>query len=782
MRFRVLRPHAQGGIGKVSVAFDAELQREVALKQIKPERADDADSRARFLLEAEVTGRLEHPGIVPVYGLGVDLQGRPFYAMRFVRGKSLEEAIRHYHRPDADSPRNARARALELRSLLDRFADVCHTIAYAHSRGVLHRDLKPANILLGPFNESLVVDWGLAKVLGRSAVPEKDLPPNTFQSPTNTRKTRAIPMRPIGMAAGEEQPARTDDAAPLGLSSSTDTQAGTAFGTPAFMSPEQAEGRLDQLGPASDVYSLGAVLYTLLCGKAPFEYVWCDVTALIDRVRLGEFPPPRKVNARVPRELEAVCLKAMAMRPEDRYASATDLALEIERWLADEPVACYREPAPARLARWGRRHKPVVAGAAALLLTAVAALVGGNRPGRPRAAQYRRLSGGRPCTSASWSPRKPNHSAAATRSAASTSRIANTSMTTSPWPTSSWTTARPTSRNGNGSTPTGWGTRSSRPSRARARVETSGRWRFHPTARFWPAAPGPGVTWATGRPASCSCARSRPVAEVFALRGLTGAVQALAFSPDGRRLAAAWGFTGKDQGAVLAVFDIPGGRKVWEKPERGAQILSLAYSPDGRSIASGCGSFTEPAPIGFARLRDAATGEPIGPRSPAGPAVCSAWRFHQTAASSRWPAATSPTSATCQSPRRPIVHRLRGHANFIYCGRLFAGRPERGHGRLGQDHPALGPRRPARNFKPCSAIAASSGAWRFRPTAPSSSREAKTRACGGGTWPAAGKTPRFTGTPALSIAWPLAPTALWPHREARTAPSSSGRRRRPIPR
>ena len=173
MRFHVLRPHAQGGIGKVSVAFDAELQREVALKQIKPERADDADSRARFLLEAEVTGRLEHPGIVPVYGLGADEQGRPFYAMRFVRGTSLEEAIRHYHRCRIDTRRNARARALELRQLLDRFADVCHTVAYAHSRGVLHRDLKPANILLGPFNESLVVDWGLAKVLGRSPSPRK---------------------------------------------------------------------------------------------------------------------------------------------------------------------------------------------------------------------------------------------------------------------------------------------------------------------------------------------------------------------------------------------------------------------------------------------------------------------------------------------------------------------------------------------------------------------------------------------------------------------------------
>ena len=380
MRFHVLRPHAQGGIGKVSVAFDAELQREVALKQIKPERADDADSRARFLREAEVTGSLEHPGIVPVYGLGVDDHGRPFYAMRFVRGTSLEEAIRQYHQADGDQRRDARSRALELRTLLDRFADVCHTVAYAHSRGVLHRDLKPANILLGPFNESLVVDWGLAKVLASAPAAEGAAP---------QRMLRAAPaagqpdedsddMSPDACCAAAEEKRQLSNAGkPLGFSSSTDTAAGTAFGTPAFMSPEQAAGRLDQLGPASDVYSLGAVLYTLLTGRTPFEFVWCDVTALIDRVRLGEFPPPRKVNAQVSRPLEAICLKAMSLQPQDRHESAEHLAGEIKRWLADEPVASYREPVPARLARWGRRNKPVVAGLAALLVTAVVALSAG---------------------------------------------------------------------------------------------------------------------------------------------------------------------------------------------------------------------------------------------------------------------------------------------------------------------------------------------------------------------------------------------------------------------
>jgi eukaryotic-like serine/threonine-protein kinase len=166
-RFRILRPHARGGLGEVFVALDAELHREVALKQILEMHADDPMSRQRFVAEAEITGGLEHPGVVPVYGLGTYGGGRPYYAMRFIKGDSLKEAIEHFYCDPALNGDPGR-RSLELRKLLRRFLDVTNAIDYAHSRGVIHRDVKPANIILGKHGETLVVDWGLAKAVGRA--------------------------------------------------------------------------------------------------------------------------------------------------------------------------------------------------------------------------------------------------------------------------------------------------------------------------------------------------------------------------------------------------------------------------------------------------------------------------------------------------------------------------------------------------------------------------------------------------------------------------------------
>ena len=188
-RFRILRPHARGGLGEVFVAQDEELHREVALKEIQERHADHPESRARFLLEAEITGGLEHPGIVPVYGLGQYADGRPFYAMRFIKGDSLKDAIERFHKEDARR-RAASERSLELRKLLGRFVDVCDAIAYAHSRGVLHRDLKPGNVMLGKYGETLVVDWGLAKPVGGPA--DKD---GEAEEPACSRRRRATRRR-----------------------------------------------------------------------------------------------------------------------------------------------------------------------------------------------------------------------------------------------------------------------------------------------------------------------------------------------------------------------------------------------------------------------------------------------------------------------------------------------------------------------------------------------------------------------------------------------------------
>ena len=176
-RFQLIRPHASGGIGQVWLARDSELQRDVAIKEIQPRFAEHADQRARFVLEAEVTGNLEHPGIVPVYSLGKNAEGRPYYAMRFIRGESLAVAIRRFHHDFRQNAGSATTRSrrpskwgIEFRQLVRRFLDVCNAIDYAHSRGVLHRDLKPANIMLGHYGETLVVDWGLAKVIGKDDV------------------------------------------------------------------------------------------------------------------------------------------------------------------------------------------------------------------------------------------------------------------------------------------------------------------------------------------------------------------------------------------------------------------------------------------------------------------------------------------------------------------------------------------------------------------------------------------------------------------------------------
>jgi len=340
--YQDLRYHASGALGEVFLARNAELNREVALKFLKSSRARDPASLRRFLQEAEVTGRLEHPGVVPIYTLGADAAGAPCYAMRFIRGATLQDAIDGFHTAER-SGRDASERSLALRELLTRFVSVCTTVAYAHSRAILHRDLKPRNVMLGRYDETLVVDWGLAK-----------------------------PFAPGDVAACAGEEALLPSSGSSGSGSDTPTVG--VVGTLAYMSPEQAEARWDVVGPASDIFSLGAVLYAILTGQPPYQ-LGSD-GEIIERVKQCRFPKPREVKPEVPRSLEAICQKAMAARPADRYATALDLAGDVKCWLADEPVTAWREPVSVRIRRWARRNRTAVAAAAAVLVLGLVGLVG----------------------------------------------------------------------------------------------------------------------------------------------------------------------------------------------------------------------------------------------------------------------------------------------------------------------------------------------------------------------------------------------------------------------
>jgi tetratricopeptide (TPR) repeat protein/tRNA A-37 threonylcarbamoyl transferase component Bud32 len=335
-RYRPVRFHARGGLGEVFLAEDAELRRPVALKRIQGRYADDPDSRRRFLVEAEITARLEHPGVVPVLGLVEDGAGQPCYAMRFIEGPTLAQAIKEFHEADLQAGRDPGERSLALRKLLGHFVAVCNTVGYAHSRGVLHRDLKPQNVMLGKYGETLVVDWGLAKPLDRTEAER---------------------------AGGEQSLGLGGRAGPEGA-----TQPGEVKGTPEFMSPEQAAGKMTAVGPPADIFGLGAVLYTILTGRPPYQGNLHDVLV---RAHGAVFPAPRRLKPGVPRALEAVCRKAMAVQPGDRYATAQELGAEVERWLADQPVTAWREPLLVRSGRWVRRHKPLVAAASSMVLVAL---------------------------------------------------------------------------------------------------------------------------------------------------------------------------------------------------------------------------------------------------------------------------------------------------------------------------------------------------------------------------------------------------------------------------
>jgi len=317
-RYAELTFHKSGGLGALFRARDKDLHRDVVIKFIHERCRVEPEILSQFHVEAEVTGRLDHPGVVPVYGIGQDWDGQPFYVMRMIHGRELQQAIQEYHEAGGPASRSRENRQ-RLFALLEHLVSACNTVAYAHDVGIIHCDLEPANIMIGKYGETFVLDWGLATSFERTA---------TFVEANEPS------MRPR---------------------SAESAHPGQRGGTLGYVSPEQlsSDGRL---APTSDVYSLGASLYEILLGSPPFNGRDSDV---VEQIRQGQFQRPRDVNRRVSRRLEAICLKAMSLAQKDRYRTAKQLAADLKNWMRDDEVQAAPDNVLGRVSRHARRHRGI---------------------------------------------------------------------------------------------------------------------------------------------------------------------------------------------------------------------------------------------------------------------------------------------------------------------------------------------------------------------------------------------------------------------------------------
>ncbi len=337
----------QGGLGEVYTGSDRATGRNLAVKFLNGWALRQYHCLKAFRLEAAITSQLEHPNIVPVYAVGDTPDGQPFYAMRLIPGRTFGAAIAELHeRPFPQD--TVDAKRASSRQLLAQFVLICKAIAYAHNRGIVHRDIKPANVMLGKFGEVVVLDWGLAVRIDRDE-----------RARSSGEYSILLPTLVEGDQAGLKPLLKKE---PIS-------------GTPAYMSPEQHEGMVPG-HEASDVYSLGATLYHLLTGQPPFLG---DLATVRERVLRGDVVPPLRLKKDVSRTMEAICLKAMARNPAERYESALELAHDVENHLADLPVVAHRETLLGQAARWTRRNRTLtlmgVVTALLLLLTLGVALL-----------------------------------------------------------------------------------------------------------------------------------------------------------------------------------------------------------------------------------------------------------------------------------------------------------------------------------------------------------------------------------------------------------------------
>jgi len=319
---------ARGAMGRIVRAWDEELRREVALK-VQAGPGGDTRLQRRFLEEAQITAQLDHPGIVPVHELGLLANGRPFFAMQLVRGRDLGQILAAV-RDGRDGWTRTRVLGVLLR--------VCEAMAFAHDRGVVHRDLKPGNVMVGRFGEAFVMDWGLAHAAAATPVADAE---------------------PVATLRGEI--AHEDGDSPLL------TRDGDVVGTPAYMAPEQAAGGDAAQRPAVDVYALGAILYHLLCGAMPYAATTRTADDVLAALRAG---PPAPLRDDVPPELRAICERAMARAPGDRYASMAELADDVRAFLEVRTVRAYATGPFAELHKWVARNR-LLAGVAAAFAAAL---------------------------------------------------------------------------------------------------------------------------------------------------------------------------------------------------------------------------------------------------------------------------------------------------------------------------------------------------------------------------------------------------------------------------
>jgi len=387
-RYDLVDNFAHGGMGNIWKAHDQRIHRDVAYKELLPRALRRPRVVDRFVQEAQITGQLEHPGIVPIYDLGWQQNGAPFYAMKLVHGIEMKDRIEEMHKLPKDSTEYRRMFV----KLLGSFIDTCNATAFAHTRGVLHRDLKPQNVMLGAFGETLVLDWGLAKILDGTAEQTDGSVIVSGDYNDSFDADEELAGESLGSLAEGADPTRIVDGSQGSFTAATqitgtvktdsrtqgtETKYGSVMGTPAYMPPEQAEGKLDLMDGRTDIYSLGAILYEILANDAPIPRTKID--EMLDHVINKPITPPIEREPTTPRPLNAIAMKALAKNREDRYRSALDLAQEIEDYLADEPVSAYAEPCYDKARRWAKRHRTAVTSTVAVLIAVILGVVAWNR-------------------------------------------------------------------------------------------------------------------------------------------------------------------------------------------------------------------------------------------------------------------------------------------------------------------------------------------------------------------------------------------------------------------